>query len=159
MIVVVMGVTGAGKTTVGRLLAERLGGVFLDADDFHPAENVEKMRAGRPLTDDDRWPWLARLNEVLAVRARRGESVVLACSALKRSYREALARDVAGLRIVYLRGTRELLADRLAARKGHYMNPALLDSQLETLEEPADALVASVDAAPELIVDQILARL
>lgn len=159
MIVVLMGVTGVGKTTVGRLLAERLGCDFLDADDFHPPANVAKMRAGIPLDDADRWPWLARLNEVLAARAAKGEGAVLACSALKASYRERLCADVPDVRLVHLRGDRGLVAGRLAARKGHYMNPALLDSQFATLETPADAIAIDVDAAPAAVADAIAAKL
>jgi gluconokinase len=159
MIVVVMGVTGAGKTTVGRLLARALGGEFLDADDYHPEANVAKMRAGQALTDDDRRPWLARLNEVLRAYAARGAGVVLACSALKASYRDRLVEGLPGSRLVYLRGTKPLIAARLEARRGHYMNPALLDSQFAALEEPDAAIVADVGAAPEAVAAAILARL
>lgn len=159
MIVVVMGVTGAGKTTVGRLLARALGCDFLDADDYHPAANVAKMRAGRPLTDDDRRPWLARLNEVLGEYSARSAGVVLACSALKASYRDQLAAGLPDSRVVYLRGTKALIAARLEARRGHYMNPALLDSQFAALEEPDGAIVADIGAAPEAIAAAILAQL
>jgi gluconokinase len=157
IVVVVMGVTGAGKTTVGRLLARGLGCEFLDADDYHPAANVAKMRAGRPLTDEDRAPWLARLNEVLHAHAGRG--VVLACSALKQRYRERLFAGIPDGRLVYLRGTKALIASRLEARRGHYMNPALLDSQFAALEEPRDAIVADIGPEPEAITAAILARL
>ncbi len=157
MIVVVMGVTGAGKTTVGLPLARALGCEFLDADDYHPAANVAKMRAGEPLTDDDRQPWLDALNHVLRERAARG--VVLACSALKASYRDRLLAGLPGARVVYLRGTKALIAARLAARRGHYMDPRLLDSQFAALEEPAEAIVADVDDAPEAIVAAVRARL
>jgi gluconokinase len=159
MIVVVMGVTGAGKTTVGRLLARELGGDFLDADDYHPAANVAKMRAGQALTDDDRRPWLARLNEVLRAYAARSAGVVLACSALKAGYREQLVAGLPDSRIVYLRGTKALIAARLEARRGHYMNPALLDSQFATLEEPDVAIVADIGPEPEAIAAAILAQL
>jgi gluconokinase len=159
MILVVMGVTGAGKTTVGRLIAERLGARFADADDYHPAENVAKMRAGIPLDDADRAPWLARLNGLLREADAKGESLVLACSALKDAYRERLAQGVAGLRLVLLDGTREMLASRLAGRTGHYMNPALLDSQLATLERPDDAIVVWIDASPEELASRALAAL
>jgi gluconokinase len=154
-----MGVTGAGKTTVGRLIAERLGARFADADDYHPAENVAKMRAGIPLDDADRAPWLARLNGLLREADAKGESLVLACSALKDAYRERLAQGVAGLRLVLLDGTREMLASRLAGRTGHYMNPALLDSQLATLERPDDAIVVWIDASPEELASRALAAL
>ena len=159
MIVVVMGVTGAGKTTVGRLLARELGCDFLDADDYHPAANVAKMRAGRPLTDDDRRPWLARLNEVLREYAARSADVVLACSALKASYRDRLLADLPDSRVVYLRGTKALIATRLGARRGHYMNPALLDSQFATLEEPDGAIVADIGPAPGAVAAAVLAQL
>jgi gluconokinase len=159
MIVVVMGVTGAGKTTVGRLLARELGCDFLDADDYHPAANVAKMRAGRALTDDDRRPWLARLNEVLRAYAARSAGVVLACSALKASYRDRLVEGLPASRLVYLRGTKALIAVRLEARRGHYMNPALLDSQFAALEEPHAAIVADVGPAPEAVAAAILAQL
>jgi len=154
-VIILMGVTGAGKTTVGRLLASDLGYEFMDADDYHPPANVAKMRAGQPLTDDDRWPWLERLNEVLRGRA----AAVVACSALKESYRTVLMRGLRDARLVYLRGTRALIAARLAERRGHYMNPALLDSQFATLEEPRRAIVVDVDQAPEAIVASIRARL
>jgi gluconokinase len=159
MIVVVMGVTGAGKTTVGRLLARELGAAFVDADDYHPAANVAKMRAGQALTDDDRAPWLARLNEVLVEHASRAASAVLACSALKATYRERLLAGLPGGRLVYLRGTKAEIAARLATRSGHFMNPALLDSQFAALEEPRAAIVAEVGGTPEAIVAAILARL
>lgn len=151
MIAVVMGVTGAGKTTVGRLLATSLGAEFLDADDYHPAANVAKMRAGTPLGDADRWPWLARLNALLRERAARGASVVLACSALKAAYRQVLLEGLSDARLVHLRGAKPLIASRLAARRGHYMDPRLLESQFATLEAPADAIVVDVEATPEAI--------
>jgi gluconokinase len=157
VIVVLMGVTGAGKTTVGRLLASALGCDFLDADDYHPEANVAKMRGGQPLTDDDRAPWLARLNEVL--RERASDGVVLACSALKERYRDRLLAGLPEGRLVYLRGTKALIAARLEARRGHYMNPALLDSQFAALEEPRDAVVADIGPEPEAITAAILARL
>ena len=159
MQVVVMGVTGVGKTTVGRLIAQRLGARFVDADDFHPAENVAKMRAGTPLDDADRQPWLAALNAHLKDAARRGDSVVLACSALKAAYRARLRDGVSGLRFVHLVGTRELIAERLGARSGHYMNPALLDSQLATLERPDDALSVDIGPPPEELANAVCADL
>ena len=158
MIVVVMGVAGAGKTTVGRLLAETLGADFLDGDDYHPPANVQKMRAGQPLADTDRWPWLERLNRELRARDTAAGNAVLACSALKRAYREVLSAGVPA-RFVHLSGSREVLAARLAARRGHYMPPALLDSQLATLEPPDDAIVVEIDAAPAAIAAAIVTRL
>jgi gluconokinase len=159
MIVVVMGVAGAGKTTVGQLLAAALGAEFIDADDHHPPENVAKMRAGTPLTDADRWPWLARLNGMLRERALGGRSAVLACSALKAAYREALLEDLPQARVVHLRGAKPLIASRLAGRRGHYMNPGLLESQFAALEEPADAIVVDVGGTPEAIVATVLEQL
>jgi gluconokinase len=159
MQVVVMGVTGVGKTTVGRLIAQRLGARFVDADDFHPLENVARMHAGIPLDDDDRQPWLAALNAHLKDAERRGDSVVLACSALKSAYRERLREGVLGLRFVHLVGARELIAERLATRSGHYMNPALLDSQFATLERPDDALSLDVGPAPEELANAVCAEI
>ena len=148
MQIVIMGVTGVGKSTVGKLLADALAARFIDADDFHPAANVEKMRAGIALDDNDRVPWLAALNALLADAGRRSESIVLACSALKRAYRDALRTDVADFRLIHLRGARALVAERLATRKGHYMNPALLDSQFAALEGPDDAIELDIGPAP-----------
>ena len=159
MIVIVMGVAGAGKTTVGSRLAASLGCEFIDADDYHPPASVQKMRAGEPLGDDDRRPWLARLNGLLQDRAQRDAGVVLACSALKASYREALLRGLADARLVYLRGSKAVIAPRLAERGGHFMNPVLLDSQLATLEEPRDAIVVDVEDTPEALVGAIRAEL
>jgi len=143
MVVVLMGVCGCGKTTVGRMVAEALGWPFLDADDFHPAANVARMRAGTALTDDDRWPWLDRLAAEMAAINARGAHAVLACSALKQSYRDRLAR-AGDVRFFYLKGDRATIAPRLTARPGHYMPASLLDSQLATLEEPADATVVDI---------------
>lgn len=151
MQIVVMGVTGVGKSTVGTCLADAIGARFVDADDFHPEANVVKMRAGIPLDDGDRAPWLASLNALLTEAEQRGESVVLACSALKAAYRTVLAGDVADFRLIYLTGSRALIAERLAGRKGHYMNPALLDSQLATLEAPSGAIALDIAEAPDVL--------
>ncbi|HLU76526.1 MAG TPA: gluconokinase [Burkholderiales bacterium] len=159
MVVIVMGVSGAGKTTVGKLLAHRLGAHFLDADDFHPEENVEKMRGGSPLAESDRAPWLAQLNKELRKHHLRGERVVLACSALRRSHREQLLEGLPAAQVVYLRGSRALLASRLAQRKGHFMPPALLDTQFEALEEPRNAVTVDVSGTPEGVVEAICAAL
>jgi gluconokinase len=149
MVVVLMGVSGSGKTTVGKVLAEQLGWTFLDADDFHPAANVEKMRGGTPLTDEDRRPWLAALRERIDAAVERGENVVLACSALKHSYQEYLEKhEPESVRYVHLRGSEELIRRRLAARKGHFMPPALLHSQFEALERPVAPDDVEVDVAP-----------
>ena len=145
MIVVVMGVSGAGKTTVGQALARRLGCEFLDADVFHPPENVAKMAAAIPLTDADRWPWLDRLNAELAARQSAGRGAVLACSALKEDYRSRLAGGLAGPRLVFLNGTIGFIRERMKTRKHKYMPAALLESQFATLEPPRDAI--EIDAA------------
>lgn len=159
MIILVMGVSGAGKTAVGEQLARVLGCEFLDADDFHPAANVEKMRSGVPLTDADRWPWLALINERLRVLQAQGGSAVLACSALKHAYRERLAHGVRDLRVVFLRGSCELIQQRLAARKHRYMPPSLLKSQFETLEIPAQAIAIDIEATIEDIVARVVQAL
>lgn len=151
-VVVLMGVAGSGKTTVGLLLAEQLGWRFLDADDFHSPANVEKMRSGHPLTDDDRWPWLDRLNGLL----REDGSAILACSALRQRYRDRIAAGVDDMRWVHLVGTFELIGARLAARKGHYMPATLLASQFDTLEPPDTALTIDVTATPEVLAERIL---
>jgi carbohydrate kinase (thermoresistant glucokinase family) len=156
---VVMGVSACGKSTVGRLLAQALGAVYLDGDDFHPAENVARMAAGHALTDADRQGWLVALSDRLAQARAAGEGVVLSCSALKRRYRDMLRQGAADLMLVYLHGSRDLLAQRIAARTDHYMPPSLLDSQLATLEPPqADEAALSFDVAltPRQIVDRIV---
>ena len=151
MIVVLMGVSGSGKTTIGQPLAGRLGIPFLDADEFHPPGNVAKMAAGMPLTDADRWPWLALLNGKL----REEKNAVLACSALKQSYRDALARGLADCRFVHLRGNIELIRARLANRQHRYMPASLLESQFATLEPPASAMVVDIGQSPEDCVEAI----
>jgi gluconokinase len=154
--VVVMGVSGTGKSTIGRSLAEALGLPFVEGDDLHPDANVAKMAAGIPLTDADRAPWLDR------VAARLDEPVVITCSALKRSYRDRLRRAAPDLVLVYLHGTRELLEERMAQRDGHFMPTSLLDSQLATLEEPAadeDVIPVDVKLRPDEIVELVTHRL
>jgi gluconokinase len=159
VIIVLMGVSGAGKTTVGQLLAADLGWPFYDADDFHPPSNVQAMRAGRALTDADRAAWLDALHRVIRELVHRDVSAVLACSALKQCYRERLIGDDAAIaqamRFVYLKGTPELIRQRLAARTRHFMPVALLPSQFATLEEPRTAVVVDVSAAPATIVQRI----
>jgi gluconokinase len=145
VIVVLMGVSGSGKTKIGRALAASLGWPFYDADDLHPPENVAKMSAGIPLTDDDRWPWLDRIVDELARAGANGGNAVLACSALRQVYRDRLAR-AGDVRFVYLKGDLETIATRLAARSHKYMPASLLPSQFATLEEPADALVIDIRA-------------
>ncbi|MFL5356615.1 gluconokinase [Archangium sp.] len=159
MVVIVMGVSGVGKTTVGERLAARLGWRFLDADAFHAPESIAKMAAGIALTDEDRAPWLARLRELLRGALEAGEDLVLACSALKGAYRERLRVDAARQRWVYLHASPALLASRLKAREGHYMPPVLLDSQLAALEVPEDALPVDVSADPDTVVDTIIREL
>ena len=158
MIVVVMGVTGCGKTTVGGALGEHLGWPFLDADDFHPDENVAKMASGTALTDDDRWPWLDRVADVLAAIEAKGEDAVLACSALKAAYRERIAR-AGNVRFVHLAGDQATIAARLALRKHKYMPASLLASQFAALEPPVDAIVVSVEDAIPAQVAKIRAAL
>ena len=155
MIVVVMGVSGSGKTSIGRALAERLGWKFIEGDDYHPRENVAKMAAGVPLEDSDRWPWLDALNRVL--RAER--DAILTCSALKESYRRRLLAGVEDSRLVYLEGSKALIASRVAARKHRYMPASLLDSQFATLEPPAQAIRVDVSAPLERSVDAIVQAL
>jgi gluconokinase len=157
--IILFGVTGAGKTTIGLLLAAELGWPFYDADDFHPAANVEKMRQGIPLTDADRRPWLDSLHDLIQTALTENKPGVLACSALKESYRQYLYVNE-GVRYVYLRGDFDLIQRRLSNRVGHYMNPALLRSQFEALEEPRDdETIVSVDQPPAGIVQEIREKL
>ena len=159
---ILMGVCGCGKTLIGSMLAERLGGVFEDADDFHPAPNKAKMTAGIPLTDEDRWPWLQAIADEIDRLCASGERAVLACSALKRAYRDILVHGRDDIRIVFLDGSQELIAERLAARKGHFMPPDLLASQFRTLERPGAnerPIIVSIDAPVEQIVDDIVSQL
>jgi len=159
MIIVVMGVSGVGKTTVGKILSEQTGWPFYDADEFHSPENVAKMRGGVALTDADRRPWLDRLNALLREAGPSGRSAVLACSALKQRYRDRLARDVKDIRWVYLDGSFALIKARLDVRKGHYMTAQLLQSQFDALEPPVDALRVDVGPDPATIVRHILETL
>ena len=158
MIVVLMGVSGSGKSTIGKALAARTGAVFADADDYHPLANKEKMAAGEALNDDDRQPWLAELNRLMRGWYAEGHGGVLACSALKAKYRATLVGGMpeGTVHFVLLDGSRELFAERLAGRSHQFMNPKLLESQFETLEPPADAFTIVNDRAPEVIVDEIL---
>jgi gluconokinase len=155
MIVLVMGVTGSGKTTVGKMLASRLGWVFLDADDFHPAENIAKMKRGVALTDVERGPWLDAIHGELLKCAAKNLDAVLPCSALKRSYRERLAAGVE-MRVCYLKGTYSEIAARLLGRTGHFAGEGILAGQFADLEEPGDALVLGVGEAVEEIVGDVL---
>jgi len=162
LILVVMGVSGAGKTTISKLLAAALRCPLLEGDDLHPPLNVEKMHHGVALTDADRRPWLDKIAAAIDDWRARGQSGVVACSALKRSYRDIIIGNRPEVRLVYLEGSRELIRERLAARKGHFMPPALLDSQFAALEPPAGnerAIIVDVGGAPETIVGEILRRL
>lgn len=159
MVVIVMGVTGVGKTTVGKRLANRLGWAFYDADDFHPAANVEKMHKGIALVDEDRLPWLEALSALIEECVRRGESAVLACSALRETYRRILKGDHDGVCFVYLSASPEVIRRRLESRVGHFMNPDLLKSQFETLEVPSDAVVINAEPSPGEIVGEIREKL
>ncbi|SRR5258707_6854093 len=154
MIIVLMGVTGSGKTTVGRLLAEDLGWTYADADDFHSELNIEKMKAGIPLNDADRKPWLESFRELVSDCLIRNENAVLACSALRERYRESLLLDEQ-VKLVYLKGDYQLIRERLAQRRGHYMDPTLLDSQFETLEEPLECLRIDASSEPHAIISII----
>lgn len=158
MIVIVMGVVGAGKTTIGLMLAQHLGWRFVDADDFHPAANVEKIRHGTPLTDDDRRPWLAALRARIVQWIAGNQNVVLACSALKRDYRQELQASHE-VRFVYLKGTSATIAERLRARHGHFADEQILSSQFADLEEPDAAVTVDIDAEPEEIVAEIRQQL
>jgi gluconokinase len=159
MMIILMGVSGVGKTTIGQILSGKLGWPLFDADEFHSAASIEKMRNGIALEDADRWPWLDRMNAMLREREARGESVLLACSALKQVYRDRLSEGTAQVRWIYLKGRFELIRERLEARKGHYMKAGLLESQFATLEEPKDAISVDIDGTPESIADAALRRL
>jgi gluconokinase len=158
MVIILMGVTGSGKSTVGRLLAEDIGWSYFDADDFHSEENIEKMKGGLPLNDADRKPWLEKLRELVRDCLHRSENAVLACSALKESYRKFLLLDER-VKLVYLKGDYQMIRERLAQRRSHYMEPALLDSQFETLEEPSECLVIDAASKPHAIVNTIRSAL
>jgi gluconokinase len=158
VIVIVMGVSGCGKSTVAKALAQRVGGEYLDADDYHPPANVAKMSAGIPLTDEDRAGWLQTLAQLLTERAQQGLTVFMACSALKEVYRRVL-RINPQVRFVYLKGDYSQIADRLRQRSGHFMKEELLRSQFATLEEPTGAITISIEGDRESIVSQALAGL
>ena len=161
MILIIFGVSGAGKTTVGKLLARELGWSFIEADDFHPAANIEKMRSGHPLTDKDRWPWLEQLRQQIERSFSAGENAVLACSALKRAYRDRL-RVSDEVKFVFLSGDYALVEKQLRSRHGHFMNADLLQSQVNDLEKPEpheNVLTIELGRTPEEIVERIEAKL
>lgn len=155
MIIIVMGVSGSGKTTIGKLLANSLEWEFSDADTFHSPENVEKMRRGIPLSEEDRIPWLQDLQTAIKHWLQENKNVVLACSALKNSYRQFLVVDSERIKLVYLKGSYELIQMRLKKRSNHYMSEKLLNSQFYTLEEPVDTLSMDVAQPPQIIVQNI----
>jgi gluconokinase len=159
MVVVLMGVSGTGKTEDGTRLARALGGEFVEGDDYHPPANIAKMRSGTPLDDADRQPWLETLSREIGKWLDAGKTVVLACSALKQRYRDILKAGRPGVRFVHLEGHKDLIRSRLAQRRGHYMPASLLDSQLAALEEPDDAITVSVEGTPDQIVAEIVAAL
>jgi gluconokinase len=159
MVIVLMGVSGTGKTAVGTRLARALGGEFVEGDDHHPPANIEKMRSGVPLDDADRQPWLETLSREIGKWLDAGKTVVLACSALKQRYRDILKAGRPGVRFVHLKADPDLIRSRLAQRRGHYMPASLLDSQFAALEEPADAITVSVEGTPDAIVAETMKAL
>lgn len=158
MIYILMGVSGSGKTTVGQLLAQQLQCGFHDADTFHSEANKAKMHAGVPLTDDDRWPWLAAMRAAIDDARAEGRTHVFTCSALRQTYRDRLTPPDGGVTFVFMKGDAATIGGRLSARSDHFFNPALLQSQFETLEEPSDALVLDIRRSPEALVEDILAK-
>jgi len=159
MVVIIMGVSGCGKSTVGELLAQRLGWQFRDGDGFHPPANVEKMRSGQPLNDEDRRPWLGAIAAFMRATQAAGKSAVIACSALKELHRSWLIKDESWVRFVHLHGAKEIIAGRLQSRVGHFMPATLLDSQFATLEPPADVPRFDIAQTPDAIVAEIIERL
>jgi len=161
MILIAMGVSGAGKSRIGEMLAERLSCSYTDGDAFHSAANKEKMHHGIPLTDDDRWPWLRTIRAAIEEKQRAGETAVFTCSSLKRSYRDVLRGTDTDVRFVYLKGSFEVLQERLKSRTGHFFDPSLLKSQLDTLEEPGpdEAIEVSIELTTEQIVDEVMVKI
>ncbi|CAN0618407.1 D-gluconate kinase, thermostable [Burkholderia multivorans] len=158
MILIAMGVSGAGKSRIGEMLAERLSCTYTDGDAFHSAANKDKMHRGIPLTDDDRWPWLNAIRAAIEEKRRAGETAVFTCSSLKRAYRDVLRGNDTDVRFVYLKGAFDVLHERLKTRTGHFFDPSLLQSQLDTLEAPGpdEAIEVSIELTPEQIVDQVV---
>ncbi|MEL7009743.1 MAG: gluconokinase [Cyanobacteria bacterium J06629_2] len=159
MFYVIMGVSGSGKSTVGKLLGDRTGWNFYDADDFHPQENVDKLSSGVALTDSDRLPWLRELQKLISSTLDSNQSGILACSALKSEYRQILQQDNDGVVFVYLQGDYDFIQERIRQRHGHFMSPDLLKSQFDTLEEPPNALIVDVSLPAEKIVDEIVEQI
>lgn len=159
MIILVMGVSGSGKTTVGKKLAESLGYKFADADDFHPQENIDKMRNGIALSDKDRLPWLQKMQDVIKKHLSENTNIVITCSALKESYRQMLLINPESVKLVYLKGSFELIHRRLKERLNHFMSEKLLESQFDILEEPLDAITVDISQPFEVIVEVILEKL
>ena len=158
MVVLLMGTTGAGKTTVGKILAARLRWTFLDADDFHSPANIDKMHHGIPLTDADRLPWLEKIHTELQHQTQSGENIVLACSALKQCYRDLLSREL-DTRIVYLRGTYDVMRQRIEFRRGHFAGEDILAGQFADLEEPPSAVALDVSRSPQQLAAEVIASL
>ncbi len=158
MIYIIMGVSSSGKSLIGKMLAEKLDFAFHDADDFHPVENVKKMESGKPLNDEDRLPWLQKLRGNMMQWEQTG-GAVLACSALKESYRDILRPSDIPTRFIYLKGSKEVIAERMKKRSDHFMPESLLDSQFEALEEPRNAIVVDVEQSPEDIIEEIFEQL
>jgi gluconokinase len=159
---VVMGVSGSGKSTIADALAKKLAWIYEDGDKFHPPGNVAKMSAGHPLTDEDRWPWLQAIADEIDHVCKAGRRAVIACSALRRAYRDVLVHGRTDVRVVFLDGTKDLIASRLAQRKGHFMPPGLLESQFKTLEPPEtneNPVTVSIDASVDAIVEDIIRQL
>ncbi|MEX2346710.1 MAG: gluconokinase [Balneolaceae bacterium] len=159
MILILMGVSGCGKTVIGNLLSKKLGLPFFDGDEFHPGSNIKKMESGRPLTDNDRLPWLNHIADKMEHLDEQNQGGIFACSALKKTYRNILRRkQETDIRFIYLKGERELIARRLSERENHFMPAELLDSQFNTLEEPEQAITVSIDQSPDEIVREIINR-
>lgn len=161
MILIAMGVSGAGKSRIGEMLAQRLSCSYTDGDAFHSAANKEKMHHGIALTDEDRWPWLRSIREAIEARQRAGETAVFTCSSLKRAYRDILRGNDRDVRFVYLKGSFDVLRERLKTRTGHFFDPSLLQSQLDTLEEPGpdEAIEVSIELTPDEIVERVMREL
>ena len=159
MVIIVIGVAGSGKTTVGRILAARLGCEFHDADDLHPPSNRDKMNRGVALTDEDRWPWLHAVRALVQECLAQNRSAVIACSALKQAYRDLLIVDAAKVKLVHLKGSQALITQRLAQRAGHFFDPHLLQNQFDALEDPADAIVVEISETPAQVANAIITRL